>query len=60
MMLQVVFFVLMIFWLVGYGYNSSLAAPNPRVTFATGALIPWACVAILGWVVFNSVVVVNR
>jgi hypothetical protein len=53
--LLVVFVVLMILWLFGggwYVYNG----PNPTpIAFGTGTLIPWICVAILGYVVFNGI-----
>jgi hypothetical protein len=54
MILEVVFVVFMIFWLFGGGYYV-YNGPNPNpVVFGTGTLIPWACVAILGWILFNE------
>lgn len=55
MILCVIFVVLMMFWLFGggyYVYNQPNANP---VVFGTSTLIPWLCVAILGWVVFGGV-----
>jgi hypothetical protein len=44
----VVFVVLMIFWLV------SPAVVGPQYAAYTSALIPWACVAILGYEVYKG------
>lgn len=54
-MLMVIFVVLMCLWLFGGGWATYQGgtAFNP-VVFGTGTLIPWICVAILGWVVFNG------
>ncbi len=50
----VIWVVLMCFWLFGggyYVYNSG----NPNiVSFGTGTLIPWLCVAIPGYIVFSG------
>jgi hypothetical protein len=52
--LMVVFVVLMCLWLFGGGwYAYTGPVPNP-VVFGTGILLPWACVAILGYVVFGG------
>lgn len=54
MILCVVFVVLMMFWLFGGGYYVyNGPSPNP-VAFGTGTLIPWLCVAILGWILFGG------
>lgn len=54
MILTVIFVVLMMFWLFGGGYAVyNGPSPNP-VVFGTNTLIPWCCVAILGWVLFNG------
>jgi hypothetical protein len=51
---MVIFTVCMLFWLFGGGYYI-YNGPNPSpVAFGTGTLIPWLCVAILGWCVFNG------
>lgn len=53
MILLVVFVVLMLFWLFFGWYTSDPANPKGL----GGTLIPWVCVAILGWVVFNGAAV---
>lgn len=64
MILCVIFVVLMMFWLFGGGYVVYSAPPaantNVIVLFGTHTLIPWACVAILGWIVFGGHPVVVR
>ena len=58
-MLMVIFVVFMIFWFIGGGYYAYQPVPggapgfNP-IGFGASTLIPWICVAILGWVVFNG------
>lgn len=47
----IVFVVLMMFWLLGSGYYVYGQAASPAFYAAT--FIPWACVAILGWCVFD-------
>jgi uncharacterized membrane protein YozB (DUF420 family) len=54
MVLCVVFVVLMMFWLFGGGYVSYEGKTFDAVRFGGGTLIPWLCVAILGWVIFNG------
>jgi hypothetical protein len=49
----VVFVVLMMFWLFGGGYYT-YGAPNFPVAFGTGTLIPWLCVAILGYELYGG------
>lgn len=53
MILCVIFVVLMMFWLFFGCYHSW----NPQQPDAIlgNTVIPWACVAILGWIVFNGV-----
>ncbi len=51
---MVVFVVLMILWLFGGGWVASQGGPFNFHTFGSGTLIPWICVAILGWVVFGG------
>jgi hypothetical protein len=53
--LLVVFVVFMILWLFGGGWYA-YGGPGGRdpVSFGTGTLIPWICVAILGYVVFGG------
>ena len=53
MFVEIIFVVLMLFWLLGGGYVAYEPAGsfNARA-FGTGTLIPWVCVAILGYVVF--------
>ena len=64
MILCVIFVVLMILWLFGGGWTvyAAPAAATPQAWAAW--LLPWVCVAILGWVVFGGgagpVVVVPR
>lgn len=43
--------VLMLMWLFGGLYAGDRANLAP---FATGTLLPWCCVAILGWIVLGS------
>jgi hypothetical protein len=51
----VVFVVLMTLWLFGGGYTSYNEGKTfDAVRFGGGTLIPWICVAILGWVIFNG------
>lgn len=54
MILEVVFVVLMMFWFLGGGYVSYRENVFNPVVFGTGTLIPWACVAILGWCFFGG------
>ncbi len=54
MILCVIFVVAMMFWLFGGGY-AVYAGPSPNpVVFGTNTLIPWICMAILGYIVFNG------
>lgn len=48
--LLVVFVVLMLFWLFGGCY---IMWEPTRPYAIGGTIIPWLCVAILGWVVFQ-------
>lgn len=48
----VIWVVLMMFWLL-FGCYVGWNPNQPSILVA--ALIPWACVAILGWVVFKGV-----
>lgn len=53
-MIEIIFVVLMLFWLFGGGYVS-YSGPNPSpMYFGAYTLIPWICVAILGYVVFSG------
>lgn len=52
MILTVIFVVLMMFWLFS-GYAANQPTPPTWAPLANG-LIPWLCVAILGWVVFGG------
>jgi hypothetical protein len=53
--LLVVFVVLMLFWLFGVGgYYAYAAPPASRPAAFGGVLVPWLCVAILGWIVFST------
>lgn len=54
MILVVVWVVLMLFWLFGGGYVV-WGGPNPNpVHFGAYTLVPWLCVAILGWILFGG------
>lgn len=59
MILTVVFVVLLLFWLF-FGCYTGWDPNKPAILGNT--IIPWLCVAILGWVVFGggSIVVVSR
>jgi len=53
MIALVVFIVLMILWLFGGGmYVFKGPTPDP-MAFGSGTLIPWVCVAILGYQIFK-------
>lgn len=54
MILCVVFVVLMLFWLFGGGYVASQGDRFNFQVFGGGTLIPWICVAILGWILFGG------
>lgn len=57
MIWAVVFIVLMLFWLF-FGCYSSWDPARPQGIGTT--IIPWICMAILGWVVFNGIPVVQQ
>lgn len=51
----VIWVVLMLFWLFGYGVYY-YGQPNPTVpAFFFNAIIPWLCVLILGLIVFGAI-----
>ncbi len=52
--LLVVFVVLMMFWLFGGGYVAYTGDRFNPIIFGGGTLIPWLCVAIIGYVVFGG------
>lgn len=52
MILCVIFVVLMMFWLFA-GWQYSQPSP-PQWAAGANSIIPWLCVAILGWIVFNG------
>lgn len=54
MILCVVWVVLMMFWLFGGGYVAYQGDKFNAVLFGGGTIIPWCCVAILGWILFNG------
>jgi hypothetical protein len=59
--LAIVFVVLMLFWLFFGAYLSWPATPGaPAYAPLAGTLLPWLCVAILGYAVFSGGVVVYR
>jgi hypothetical protein len=47
----IVFLILMVFWLFGGGIYAYRTPPFDPVVFGAHTLIPWCCVAILGYVV---------
>lgn len=49
----VVFVVLMLFWLFAGGYTAYQGPAFNPVNFGGTTLVPWSCVAILGWVIFD-------
>lgn len=51
----VVWVVLMMFWLFGYGFINYNKEGIVRGAFIAEFLIPWLCVLILGLVVFGAV-----
>jgi hypothetical protein len=51
MILVVIFVVLMMFWLF-FGCYSGYDPAKPHMLGNT--LIPWLCVAILGWILFGG------
>lgn len=55
MVAMVVFIVLMILWLFGGGWIFYNGDPTRR--YLGSHLLAWLCVAILGYVVFNGVVI---
>ncbi len=54
MILTVVFVVLMMFWLFCGSYPMWGEGPPHRGIALGGSIIPWLCVAILGWIVFGG------
>jgi uncharacterized membrane protein YozB (DUF420 family) len=58
MILTVVFVVLMLFWLFGGGYVAYDGTAFNARNFGGYTLVPWLCVAILGWIVLGGGVVV--
>ena len=54
MIVEVVFIVLMLFWLCGGGYWAYSQEKGGPILFGAGTLIPWFCVALLGYAVFNG------
>lgn len=62
MILCVIFVVLMMFWLFFGGYVSYGGLTPNHQLFVGSTIIPWLCIAILGWIIFNGVdaVVVHR
>lgn len=58
LILTIVFVVLMILWFLGGGYCESRGERFDFIRFGSWTLIPWACVAILGYLFFSGTVVV--
>jgi uncharacterized membrane protein YozB (DUF420 family) len=52
MILIVIFVVLMMFWL--FAGVSARSTPPPSWAPLASDIIPWLCVAILGWVLFSG------
>jgi hypothetical protein len=50
----VVFVVLMMFWLFAGGYVSYQGDRFNPVGFGSGTLVPWLCVAILGYEIYGG------
>jgi hypothetical protein len=60
MILCVIFVVLMMFWLFCGSYPM-WGGPEPnRGVLLGSSIIPWICVAILGWILFSGATVVIR
>lgn len=57
MILTVIFVVLMMFWLGLGGYTTY---DKERPYNLGNTLIPWLCVAILGWILFNGVPIAQQ
>jgi uncharacterized membrane protein YozB (DUF420 family) len=54
LLLCVIFVVLMMFWLfAGYAGRPGQPSPPGWAPLAT-TIIPWLCVAVLGWIVFGG------
>lgn len=62
LILTIVFVVLMCLWLFGGGYIASQGAAFNFPSFGGYTLIPWLCVAILGYLVLSgaSTVIVHQ
>lgn len=58
-MLCTIFVVLMLFWLFGGGYATYYGPNATPWHFGAYTLIPWICVAILGFICFNGSAVVT-
>lgn len=56
MFLLVLWMILMVAWLLGGGYVH-YHGPTPGGTgyFVGGTIVPWVCVAILGYILFSDV-----
>lgn len=54
MILVVVYTVCMIMWLFGGGYVANQGGSFNFSNFGGGTLLPWVCVAILGWKMFGG------
>lgn len=54
MILVVIYVVAMMFWLFGGGYVAYRGDRFDPVMFGGSTLIPWLCVAILGFVIFGG------
>ena len=50
----VVFVVLMMFWLFGGGYFAYQGDRFNAIGFGGSTLVPWLCVAILGWELYGG------
>lgn len=54
LVLTVVFICCMLIWLLGGGYHVYNGPSPSPIAYGTGTLLPWICVAILGYLVLSG------